>query len=215
MYTKFGKKLTGRTGAHKSPSKTLSKVVLGIHSREDCAKYQGVGDRDTIVCAGGEGKNICKGDDGGPLIDRKTGLLLAVVSWSIQLEALRAQQKELCKELGKDLDQCRPQVAECVFWASAQKNNDLDGGPSGQASRITTAFQSLLNNVTPASYTNQGHTSWHREVRSVSRMPVEHEETFLGTFVTENADPVAGCTLPYTKRTFVPRVVGASALRNV
>ncbi|KAF5127083.1 Chymotrypsinogen B [Metarhizium anisopliae] len=59
-------------------TKTLSKVVLGIHSREDCAKYQGVGDRDTIVCARGEVKNVCRADSGGPLFDQKTGLLLGV-----------------------------------------------------------------------------------------------------------------------------------------
>ncbi|EFZ03045.1 peptidase S1 domain protein [Metarhizium robertsii] len=61
-------------------AKILGKVVLLIHAREDCAKYEGVGDRDTIICAGGEGENTCKGDSGGPLFDPKTGQLLGVTS---------------------------------------------------------------------------------------------------------------------------------------
>lgn len=73
-----------KPGERNLPAKTLSKVVLGSHSREDCAKYQAVGDRDTIVCAGGEGKNVCRAESGGPLFDQKTGLLLGVTSWSIE-----------------------------------------------------------------------------------------------------------------------------------
>ncbi|KID86237.1 Trypsin- protease [Metarhizium guizhouense ARSEF 977] len=124
-------------------AKKLSKVDLWIHAREHCAKYEGVGDRDTIVCAGGEGNNVCRADSGGPLFDLKTGLLIGVTSWSIKANKefcnkapalVKPQEardsegpgKELCKELGKDLDQCRPQVAECLFRASAQKNNDVD-----------------------------------------------------------------------------------------
>ncbi|EXU94646.1 peptidase S1 domain protein [Metarhizium robertsii] len=68
------------------PAKKLSKVVLPIHAREDCAQYAGVGDRDTIICAGGEGKNVCNADSGGPLFDQKTGQLLGVVSWSIMAD---------------------------------------------------------------------------------------------------------------------------------
>ncbi|KID83811.1 extracellular trypsin protease [Metarhizium guizhouense ARSEF 977] len=65
----------------------LSKVLLDIHAREDCAakyKNQRVGDRDTIICAGGQGKNPCKGDSGGPLFHPETKELLGVVSWSIR-----------------------------------------------------------------------------------------------------------------------------------
>jgi hypothetical protein len=65
----------------------LSKVLLDIHAREDCAakyKNQRVGDRDTIICAGGQGKNPCKGDSGGPLFHPETRELLGVVSWSIR-----------------------------------------------------------------------------------------------------------------------------------
>ncbi|KAK8925559.1 Chymotrypsinogen A [Metarhizium anisopliae] len=65
----------------------LSKIVLDIHAREDCAakyKNQKVGDRDTIICAGGQGKNPCKGDSGGPLFHPETRELLGVVSWSIR-----------------------------------------------------------------------------------------------------------------------------------
>lgn len=37
--------------------------------------------RDTIVCAGGGGKNVCDRDSGGPLIDQKTGQLIGVTSF--------------------------------------------------------------------------------------------------------------------------------------
>lgn len=79
-------------GEKNPPAKKLSKVDLWIHAREDCAKYEGVGDRDTIVCAGGEGKNVCRADSGGPLFDQKTGLLIGVTSWSIQAN------KEFCNK---------------------------------------------------------------------------------------------------------------------
>ncbi|ATY64450.1 chymotrypsin B1 [Cordyceps militaris] len=60
------------------PPTRLQKVVLPIRAREDCAQYENVGERDTIICAGGGGKNVCGGDSGGPLFDAKT--LLGVVS---------------------------------------------------------------------------------------------------------------------------------------
>ncbi|KAG8425873.1 hypothetical protein J3459_008663 [Metarhizium acridum] len=42
----------------------LSKVVVDVLARKDCIakyKYQNIGDRDTIICAGGQGKNACRG----------------------------------------------------------------------------------------------------------------------------------------------------------
>ncbi|EFZ03846.2 chymotrypsin B1 [Metarhizium robertsii ARSEF 23] len=68
------------------PAKKLSKIVLTIRAREDCAKYDdGVGDRDTIICAGGIGKNLCLGDSGSPLFDQETGQLLGVMSRGIEV----------------------------------------------------------------------------------------------------------------------------------
>ncbi|KAK8144591.1 hypothetical protein G3M48_005607 [Beauveria asiatica] len=65
----------------------LSKVVLDIHAREVCAakgKDQHITTNDTFICAGGQGKNSCAGDSGGPLFVPETQLLLGVVSWSVK-----------------------------------------------------------------------------------------------------------------------------------
>ncbi|PMB67615.1 Trypsin [Beauveria bassiana] len=66
------------------PAETLSKVVLPIHAREECAKYEGVGDRETVICAGGKGKNVCSADGGGPLFDEKSGQVLGITSITIE-----------------------------------------------------------------------------------------------------------------------------------
>ncbi|KAM3433340.1 hypothetical protein NHJ13734_006490 [Beauveria thailandica] len=68
-------------------AETLSKVVLDIYAREVCVakgKDQHVTTNDTFICAGGQGKNACKGDSGGPLFVPETQVLLGVVSWSIR-----------------------------------------------------------------------------------------------------------------------------------
>ncbi|KAF1738173.1 Mite allergen Der p 3 [Beauveria bassiana] len=60
----------------------LSKVDILVHTRQDCVNLmQAAVARDTIVCAGGGGKNICDRDSGGPLIDQKTGQLIGVTSF--------------------------------------------------------------------------------------------------------------------------------------
>ncbi|KID73325.1 Mite allergen Eur m 3 [Metarhizium brunneum] len=56
------------------PTDKLSKVGLEIYPRGHCwSRLLGAGKTgaETIVCAGGRGKNVCKHDDGGPLIDQK------------------------------------------------------------------------------------------------------------------------------------------------
>ncbi|KAM3440869.1 hypothetical protein MY4824_001996 [Beauveria thailandica] len=64
----------------------LSKVVLDIYAREVCiakGKDQQITTNDNFICTGGQDKNICKGDSGGPLFVPETQVLLGVASWSI------------------------------------------------------------------------------------------------------------------------------------
>jgi secreted trypsin-like serine protease len=62
----------------------LSTAVIPIHGLSKCAKYSlAVGNRDTILCAGGDGKGACRGDSGGPLVDQVTGQLIGLASWTI------------------------------------------------------------------------------------------------------------------------------------
>ncbi|KAM3451671.1 hypothetical protein MY3296_005083 [Beauveria thailandica] len=68
-------------------AETLSKVVLDIYAREVCAakgKDQHITTNDTFICAGGQGKNSCGGDSGGPLFVPETQVLLGVASWNIK-----------------------------------------------------------------------------------------------------------------------------------
>ncbi len=44
------------------------------------------GGRDTIVCAGGDGKNVCKFDSGGPLFDKENRGLIGIALWVIKDE---------------------------------------------------------------------------------------------------------------------------------
>lgn len=70
----------------------MAKVTIPIHTREFCAKLDtDVGDRDTVVCAGGNGKNACRYDSGSPLIDQATGQVIGITSWGI-----RDENAELC-----------------------------------------------------------------------------------------------------------------------
>jgi secreted trypsin-like serine protease len=80
----------GRTGGSFSarPSKDLLYATLKILSDEDCQSGLGtVADRfdpTTMLCAGGEGRDACRGDSGGPLMVRDDvfpWLLAGVVSW--------------------------------------------------------------------------------------------------------------------------------------
>ncbi|TWU72858.1 hypothetical protein ED733_003271 [Metarhizium rileyi] len=62
--------------------KERAEVTLTVHPRETCSQNRPlVGDRDTIVCAGGNGKGVCKGDSGGPLVDLQTGELIGISSF--------------------------------------------------------------------------------------------------------------------------------------
>ncbi|KAM3438900.1 hypothetical protein MY4824_002970 [Beauveria thailandica] len=66
----------------------LSKVVLPIRPRQDCWNRvldAGQTGADTIVCAGGNGKNPCRNDSGGPLISKK-GQVIGIASFVIEDE---------------------------------------------------------------------------------------------------------------------------------
>ncbi|KID85044.1 trypsin- protease [Metarhizium guizhouense ARSEF 977] len=53
----------------------LRQAYIPIQARDGC---KGAGE--TTVCAGGDGKDTCTGDSGGPLIDRETGQVVGIVS---------------------------------------------------------------------------------------------------------------------------------------
>ncbi|KAK8144120.1 hypothetical protein G3M48_006271 [Beauveria asiatica] len=68
------------------PLDKLSKVVLPIRPRQDCWNRvldAGQTGTDTIVCAGGNGKNPCSNDSGGPLIS-KQGQVIGIASFVIE-----------------------------------------------------------------------------------------------------------------------------------
>ncbi|KJK77159.1 hypothetical protein H634G_07580 [Metarhizium anisopliae BRIP 53293] len=53
----------------------LRQVYVPIRARESCKDAT-----EAMVCAGGDGKDTCTGDSGGPLIDRETGQVVGIVS---------------------------------------------------------------------------------------------------------------------------------------
>ncbi|KAM3433505.1 hypothetical protein MY4824_005923 [Beauveria thailandica] len=61
----------------------LSKIVIPVRPLQACVDLNPteVGSRDTIVCAGGNGKTTCGQDSGGPLFDQATGELIGVTSF--------------------------------------------------------------------------------------------------------------------------------------
>ncbi|KAM3517579.1 hypothetical protein NHJ13051_008864 [Beauveria bassiana] len=65
-----------------SPVSKLHKVTLPVHDRQVCISADPeAGGRDSIVCAGGEGRSVCLYDSGGPLFDAATGTLIGLASW--------------------------------------------------------------------------------------------------------------------------------------
>ncbi|ATY67450.1 trypsin-related protease [Cordyceps militaris] len=62
----------------------MARVTLPIHDRSVCDNLDaGVQGRQTLVCAGGSGKNACRYDSGSPLMEQDTGLVVGVASWGI------------------------------------------------------------------------------------------------------------------------------------
>ncbi|KAM3476427.1 hypothetical protein MY8738_006953 [Beauveria namnaoensis] len=65
-----------------SPVSKLHKVTLPVHDRQVCIQADpNAGGRDSIVCAGGGGRDLGKFDSGGPLFDAATGTLIGITSW--------------------------------------------------------------------------------------------------------------------------------------
>ena len=61
----------------------LSKAIIPVHAREICSEFQPDVTRSETICAGGNGKNSCRFDSGGPLIDQETGQLIGLVSFGL------------------------------------------------------------------------------------------------------------------------------------
>lgn len=112
------------------PSDTLRQVAIPILPRERCKNL-----RDTVVCAGADGKDSCQFDSGGPLIDRETGQIIGIVSYgecdgkgvytrvstyipfiNENLETtIRDQQlQEHCGRSGNDKDTCLFAALRCT-----------------------------------------------------------------------------------------------------
>ncbi|KAF4987347.1 hypothetical protein FDECE_15468 [Fusarium decemcellulare] len=69
--------------------KQLMKVSVPVVARQTCQKLYSKAQMtvtNNMWCAGAAngGKNACHGDSGGPIIDKKTGIVIGIVSWSIQ-----------------------------------------------------------------------------------------------------------------------------------
>ncbi|KAK2917136.1 hypothetical protein Q8A67_001510 [Cirrhinus molitorella] len=71
------------------PSNTLQEVMIPVVSNSECANvYEGVTSiTSNMICAGQEGKSICPGDSGGPLLSRKGSLCIqsGIMSFSRNL----------------------------------------------------------------------------------------------------------------------------------
>lgn len=75
----------------------LHKITVPIVSRSECRKQApGLGDRDTVMCAGTTGKGICKHDSGGPLFDQATGQVVGVASWVIRPPGVEGENPVIC-----------------------------------------------------------------------------------------------------------------------
>ncbi|KAF5125880.1 Trypsin [Metarhizium anisopliae] len=69
----------GLTGQPYNPLDPLKKANIPIHSRKRCSnqRWNATGIEDEF-CAGGDGKDACNGDSGGPLIDEETGHIIGI-----------------------------------------------------------------------------------------------------------------------------------------
>lgn len=60
----------GETDTERRRAKNLNQVQISVRNWDDCYRLYGEDDGPVKICAGGNGKNACLGDSGGPLIVR-------------------------------------------------------------------------------------------------------------------------------------------------
>ncbi|KAK2590701.1 hypothetical protein QQS21_011612 [Conoideocrella luteorostrata] len=81
----WGRDTPNKKAQEHSKVKTLRKVTLPIHARQDCAKLlPDIPHDNTTVCAGGAGKGICMHDSGSPLFNDKTKQIIGLAAFGIK-----------------------------------------------------------------------------------------------------------------------------------
>ncbi|KID86959.1 trypsin-like protease [Metarhizium guizhouense ARSEF 977] len=117
-----------------APSDKLSKVPLRIRPRQDCWNRlldAGETGAETIVCAGGNGRNVCKNDSGGPLVGQK-GHVVGIAS-------------SVIKDEGGNYCNLEPSVFTRVGSYIAWINENLETEPpasTGEQTDVDVAFPS-------------------------------------------------------------------------
>lgn len=76
----------GRTEGGGNAADYLQQAMLPVARHEDCVRVNGYMaqiDKNSMICAGGQGKGGCQGDSGGPFVCEENGrwVLRGAVSW--------------------------------------------------------------------------------------------------------------------------------------
>lgn len=70
--------------AGRTPTSVMMKVPLEVVGSQDCATLWGTVRNNSVVCAGGAGRQTCQGDSGGPLVNRiGPPRLIGIVSYNL------------------------------------------------------------------------------------------------------------------------------------
>ncbi|KJZ74975.1 hypothetical protein HIM_05706 [Hirsutella minnesotensis 3608] len=87
-----------------------------------------------VVCAGGNGQNVCHTDSGGPLVDEKTGQLIGVTSWVIPDENQNrclGQMPSVFTRVGSYIPFITENMAANPLKPEAAAPKPPNGGPGG------------------------------------------------------------------------------------